>query len=128
MSKWFKTLLPVLLATVSMLGLGSSAQADIFFQPLGNGSLVGATQITGLDQAPGQAVAIAANGLPVGSSFNVNFQSALSSFLLANPLGGQPAGLGTTYQITTAAHVTVTIVATLVSFPFQASVFGLGAG
>jgi len=88
---------------VALLGASAvpSARADFLFNPTGDGTS-STFSVTGLGFGPGNALAQASIPLTVGSSYQVYFQTHLTSLTGPNAPNAVP-GLNSTFQITEVA-------------------------
>jgi hypothetical protein len=87
-----------------MAVLGSSAQAGfIQFSPTGSGPEY---TIGGIDVAPGNALAVNAVPLSVGSTFQLDYQAAVGGLINTSGLTFAPPGLNSTYQLTAVGSFT----------------------
>jgi hypothetical protein len=108
--------------------VGSSTRAAFLtFDPTGgNGGPV--MTISGIDIAPGNALARGSIPLSVGSTFELDFQSTINGVVNTNGLTVTPPGLNSSYQITAVASFTEVVtslsanngVATFALAPIQA--------
>jgi len=111
----------------ALLGLaawaaGQTAKADFLFNPTGDGGTT--YTISGLGFGPGNAVAQGAIPLTVGKTFQLTFQTHLTSLTGATAPNSVP-GLNSTFQITEVATFSETVTSVTTSASGTTATFAL---